>query len=180
MASRISIQTTLVGVGFTAMGVIGGFVVKEHGDKRLLLALPVVALVVNLLWSIESRRQSLSGTYIEMLLWPKLQTLAGGGLPSWEEDIESRRRWPYFLASLITDGVLLGLFVGAAVIGLVEAGKKPSPPDTLLAGGWVCVAISILFPAGLALATQCGRGTKRRKLEDAKNKQMVASISGGS
>jgi hypothetical protein len=158
-----------------------GFVVKENGDKRLLLALPLVALVVNLLWSIESRRQSLSGTYIQLLLWPELKKLAAVEFDTWEEDVDTRRRWPYFLASLITDGVLLGLFTIAGGAGLVVAAAKKPPSDALLAGGWVCVAVSILFPAGLAAATQLGRKTKKDGIKDkeAKASQMAAGASGG-
>jgi hypothetical protein len=39
----LTTQAAVVGVGLTGLGVIVGFVVKDQGDRRLLLAVPPLA-----------------------------------------------------------------------------------------------------------------------------------------
>jgi hypothetical protein len=154
MVSRTSSQATLIGVGFTAMGVIVGFTVKDGGDVRLLLALPLVALVVNLLWSIESRRVTLSGAYIRESLWPRLERWVGRELPSWEADVDTRRRGRAVLASLITDGAALLMFAAAAAIGIVVAASRRPVDEKLVIADSVIVALSVVVPAGFALTNR--------------------------
>jgi hypothetical protein len=59
-----------VGVGLTALGVIIGFVVKDHSDKGLLLAIPPLAFGVNVIWAVENRQIGWLGGYIRRLWRP--------------------------------------------------------------------------------------------------------------
>jgi hypothetical protein len=91
IVARTNSQAALVGVGLTALGVIVGFVVKDKANERLLLALPPLAALVNLLWSIENRRVTLIGAYIREALWPRLQRYTGIDA-SWEKDVHNAAR----------------------------------------------------------------------------------------
>jgi hypothetical protein len=88
---RISTVATLIGIGLTSLGVVVGFAVKEDGDVRLLLAVPPLAMLVNVLLSIEHRRITLAGAYIRGPLWTILRQHTGHQLPCWEDEVQRRR-----------------------------------------------------------------------------------------
>jgi len=144
IVGRLSSQAALVGIGLTALGVVVGLAVKEDGDQRLLLALPPLAALVNLLWSIENRRVTLAGSYIRKKLWPELQRLSG--VPySWEKDVQARRSGHGVLFSLLAEGMLVVVFAGTALIGLVVADDTVS--GKLDAAEWVLVVVAFVVPA---------------------------------
>lgn len=93
-----------------------GFIAKDRGDLSLLLVLPPVAALVNVLWSIESRRIVLSGAYIRETLWPYLRWWAAGDLPCWEDSVNERRSGVSVIASLATDGLMIAMFAGSGAV----------------------------------------------------------------
>ena len=152
MVSRASSAAALVGVGLTAFGVIIGFGIKNHRDLGLLLAVPPIAALVNLLWSIESKRITLAGAYIRQKLWPALRTWLDTDLPCWEDVNQYRRtdKWRRF-ASLLTDGLMLFMFTAAGAAALIVANNNVHIPAGVLAAEWAVVALSLAFPAGIAI-----------------------------
>jgi hypothetical protein len=122
--SRMTAQAALVGVGLTGLGVIVGLVVKEHGDHRLLLAVPPLAVSVNFLWAVENRQVGLIGEYIRTLLWPYLAR-TDKELPSWEDECAKRRRGvTNILRSIFTDFAMTMVFAGAAITSLLILGER--------------------------------------------------------
>ncbi len=152
MVSRASSAAALVGVGLTAFGVIVGFGIKSHGDLKLLLAIPPIAALVNLLWSIESKRVTLAGAYIRQQLWPALRTWLDTDLPCWEDVNQYRRtdRWRRF-ASLLTDGLMLLMFSASGAAALIVANNNVHIPAGVLAAEWGVVALSLALPVGIAI-----------------------------
>lgn len=124
ICTRMSTVSTLVGVGFTALGAILALVVKDHGDQRLLLLVPLLAFVVNVLWAIENRQVGFIGRYIRTSLWPYLAG-TDHALPSWEDECAGRRRgfWNS-LRSIVTDYVMTLVFAGFALGSMAVLGDS--------------------------------------------------------
>ncbi len=147
IVSRITLQAALVGIGLTALGVILGLVVKKDGDQRLLMAIPPLALVVNLLYSAETYRMSELGTYVRTRLWPYLRDSADPSLDSWEGYLADRRKslWRLPLIALV-DIPAMGLFCTSSVAAMILVDDVS---NTLRWVGWVLAVVSVLAPAFL-------------------------------
>jgi hypothetical protein len=138
-------------MGLTALGVVVGFAVKEKGDVRLLLAMPPLAMLVNLLLSIEHRRVVLAGAYIRGPLWDVLREHIDERLPCWEDEVQRRRRGMASTISVLCDGALIAAFAAAAFVGTVAA--RHDVGGILEAAEWTMAVAAALLPIALALAT---------------------------
>jgi hypothetical protein len=161
--SYTTAQAALIGVGLTALAVIVGFVVKEGGDDRLLLAIPPLALVINLLQAANTYRMATIGRYIQESLWPYLQREVGDeDLPSWEAEVAGRvRKWWMSLVGLVVNAPATLLFFAASVGALVEQGHVD---HDLRDVGWVCAVMSLVAPiliAGLMALARVRSRTSR-------------------
>jgi hypothetical protein len=152
IVGRTSSIAALVGVGLTAVGVIVGFAVKENGDLRLLLALPPLAMVINVLLSIEHRRIVLAGAYIRGPLWKLLRDHIDAQLPCWEDHVQRRRRGRARAISALCDGALIAGFSATAIAGLVVA--RSHVGGVLEAAEWTMAVAAALLPLALALDTR--------------------------
>jgi hypothetical protein len=151
ITSRITTQAALVGVGLTALGVLIGLAV-ENDEQRLLLAVPPLALVINLQWSIENRQVALIGKHIRTRLWRYLQDNVDTKLPSWEREMDELRQGRgYLFRSSVTDFAMPQLLALAAVASLAllanifEVGGKDETVDP----GWLWLELGVAL---LALA----------------------------
>jgi hypothetical protein len=161
--SEASAGAATVGVGLTALAVIVGFVVKDGGDERLLLTIPVLALVVNLLQAAVHHRIIRIGTYIEVDLWPYLQKFGPDDRPpSWEES-EARSGSGVIRKAmdLLSDVPAIALFSAAGVAAVIHAGHLDHTFQTV---GWVCAGLSIVLPACLV----GGTALMRRRIQGKK------------
>jgi hypothetical protein len=149
---RTSSIAALVGIGLTALGVVVGFAVKNEGDVRLLLAMPPLAMLVNLLLSIEHRRVVLAGAYIRGPLWGVLRQHISEQLPCWEDEVQRRRSGMASAISVLCDGALIAAFAAAAVTGLVAA--RHEVRGILEDAEWTMAVAAALLPIALALATR--------------------------
>ncbi len=77
IANRSSAQHTLIGLNLTAIGGIGGFVLSEHADVRLLLLLPILSPALGLLFFDHAINIKKIGTYIGEELRPALVAILG-------------------------------------------------------------------------------------------------------
>lgn len=126
MAARVNIQAALVGVALTAIGVIFGLVLDKGGNTLLLLAVPPLALIVNVLHLAESHRIGLIMDYIDGELWPYLQ-LQVGHVPSWEGTVLARQWTPSTVAvATLLDGAVTGLLLGASILALTFTTQPPT------------------------------------------------------
>ena len=156
IVSRSSAQAALVGVGLTALGVVVGLVVQKHADQRLLLALPPLALLVNLLWSIENRRIALAGRHIRKHTSVELKARTGLEHTSWEEAVEQRRQGLGVIPSLVADGALLAVFAAAGLVGLLVTPDDLVSPN-LRTAEWVIWVAAIGLPVLFAFFNALGR-----------------------
>lgn len=83
IVARISAQVTIIGLGVTGLGLILGFVIRDNGDQRLLLAIPPLSAMVAVLHAAESYRVKTLGNYIRDNLWPNPEGQVGA-IPGWE------------------------------------------------------------------------------------------------
>jgi hypothetical protein len=164
ITTRMTAQAALVGVGLTALGVIVGFVVKENGDPRLLLAIPPLAAGVNFLWAVENRQIGQLGRYIRIDLWQHLKAWTGIELPSWE-GLAAQRRVGFWnvVRSIFTDFTTTLIFAGAAVAsqivlidGVRIGNRVVKVGSTLWALDWVATALALVVPFAMT------RGNWRR------------------
>jgi hypothetical protein len=144
--NHITTQSALVGIGLTALGVIVGFVVKEKGDDQLLLAIPLLAALVNLLYAAETYRCNTIGTYIQHTLWPYLQERVqdghGPSPPNWEEWIDDKLGFMMILVG----APALALFPAASGAALIVL----SGLDTgVWIAGWSLTVIALCGPPAL-------------------------------
>jgi hypothetical protein len=127
--SHSTTQAGLIALAVTAIGLVGGFVIKEDGDPRLLLILPFLVSAAGIHSAEQGRGIALMGTYIRDSLWPYLDRihgedgLVGEAMPSWEQTVTDFRdrkkhkgRWthPSFLLLSGLPGTLI-FFFGSAV-----------------------------------------------------------------
>jgi hypothetical protein len=146
LVSYTNAQSALIGVGLTALAVIVGFVVKDGGDQRLLLAIPPLATVINLLQAANTYRMGTIGRYIQTSLWPYLQQSVNDvtGLPSWENEVASRAgSWWRALLALVVNAPATILFFVASVVAVGKAGHMDHELRDL---GWVLTGISVVVP----------------------------------
>ena len=151
LLSYSTAQSALVGVGLTTLAVIVGFVVKEDGDPRLLLAIPPLATVINLLQAANTYRMGTIGKYIQVDLWPYLQRTVKDEqhLPNWEKDVAKRMSTlKTGLPALLVNSTPIILFTAASAVALTEAGHLNHGLRDL---GWVLAAGSVLVPLLLAV-----------------------------
>jgi hypothetical protein len=144
-------QATLIGVGLTALGVVFGFVVKEGGNQRLLLAVPPLAAIISLIHASVTFRIVRVGAYIRNELWPDIQNRVGQ-IPSWQAYLAARRRGRNIVVQgLLIDGpgaTLLAFASGVAtaVVDHVDL--------ALRVGCVVCTAITFIGPFLPRLASE--------------------------
>lgn len=140
-------QAAVVGIGLTALGIIIGFVAKEGGSDRLLLAIPPLALGVILLHTSERYRINMIGRYIRQKLWPSLQQEVGT-VPSWQIEDNARRLSGKLNAlAVLLNFAGIGIFLVASIATLVQVG----PGEALW---WVdlgLTAVALAVPIGIGL-----------------------------
>jgi hypothetical protein len=91
LLAHANVQASLIALVVTAIGIVGGLVVKEDGDPRLLLILPYLVAAAGIESSNRARTIALIGAYIRDKLWPHLEKQTPGSLPSWEARISDFR-----------------------------------------------------------------------------------------
>jgi hypothetical protein len=144
-------QTTLVGVGLTALGVVFGLAVKKGGDNHLLLAVPPLAAIISLIHASVTFRIIRIGDYIRDELWPAIQGQVGP-VPSWQAYLVARRQGRNIIVQgLLNDGPGMTLMAVASV-GAVAAVDNI---DLLLRlGGVLCMAVTFISPFLPRMASQ--------------------------
>jgi hypothetical protein len=168
ITNRMTSTAALMGVGLSALGVIVGLVVKEHGDQRLLLAVPPLALTVNSLWAVENRQVGLIGQYIRTRLWPYLAD-TDERMPSWEDECARRRQGTLsVLRSIFTDFAVTLIFAGAAITSMAILGQSVNAGGhelkinlALRVCDWLLAGAAVVVPFGMTV------GNWRRTAEDA-------------
>jgi hypothetical protein len=147
IVTHITAQAAVVGLGLTAMGIIAGFVVRDGGDLRLLLAIPPIATLVVLLHTAETYRSAILGSYIRTELWPFLEQRVGA-LPSWELEAAKRRReLSAIVRSLFVDAPAVVIFIAAGVVALALNREH----ELAWWAGVALTAIAIAAPLAIAL-----------------------------
>jgi hypothetical protein len=148
---HITGQAAVVGLGLTALGVIGGFVAKE-GHDRLLLAIPPIAMLVALGSAAGAYRSTVIGRYIRDELWPHLERNLGpynGPLPSWQHYIaKTHSKWIVVLKVIFLDSPPTVLFVAASGYALYQTADES---ELLWWLGFVMTSISIAVPLVIGL-----------------------------
>jgi hypothetical protein len=164
IANRITVQSTGVGVGLTALGVIFGIVVKDDGDNRLLLAVPPLSTVICLLITRETYLMAKIGAYIRDELWPFLNRKVGeqvGELPSWESRLaRGRRSFRETMLAFILDIPAFLLFTAASAVALIVV--DPGKQGELRSVGWVLTIITLGLPAVYALIIRSEAGQQEQ------------------
>jgi len=149
---HITGQAAVVGLGLTALGVIGGFVAKE-GHDRLLLAIPPIAMLVALGYAAGAYRSTIIGRYIRDELWRHLERNLGsyeGPLPSWQRYIaKTHSRWVVLLKVIFLDAPPTIFFIGASGYALYQTADDR---EFVWWAGLVMTAISITVPLVIGLA----------------------------
>jgi len=140
--ANMNMQFAIVGLGLTAIGIILGVVAREGAERQLLLGIPPLATAIVLLRIAASVRIGAIGDYIRVELWPYIQDKVGS-LPSWEVDVERRRRSQHPITVIALNGPAVGLFSLTSLIALLFAGTAQ---PWLLAAGWACFAIMVAIP----------------------------------
>jgi hypothetical protein len=170
MHNRINAQAALVGVALAALGVVFGFVVKDHGETRLLLAVPPLALLVSLLSAAESHRVATIGDYVREVLWPYLTCELDDKLPSWEDGIGERRRGHQVVfRAIFLDGPATALFaLAAAGAQLLAKNRDPSfenIDETLWWVNWLVLFAALAAPIlmGLVIKRNSERAAELRR-----------------
>ena len=157
IVARVSSQYTIVGLGLTALGVVIGFVVRNGDDRRLLLAVPPLAAVVNLLYAGEAYTIATMGNYIREELWTALQCQVGV-LPSWEHHLALRRKGKLNIGkTLIVDGPSVALFPVVSVIAMLLVNHVST---ALKVAGWLLTTAAIVIPIWLGAANARDRAAK--------------------
>jgi hypothetical protein len=143
MLSHMTSQAALIGMGLTALGFVFGFAIRDGGDRKLLLVVPLLAAFVSLLQAGRYYQITVIATYIRKRLWPYLQKRVDEELPSWEMHIamhRSNRR--NFVLSHLIDTPAIALFVAASIFALLLV---PDDTDPMLRGaGWALTLLSVL------------------------------------
>lgn len=175
--NRMTTQAALVGVGLTALGVIVGLVVEKQADQRLLLAVPPLALTVNILWAVENRQIGCIGVYIRTTLWPYLceavgerrDPTTGKGLPSWEQYLADRRlERRNYVRSILTDFMTTTILAAAAFASLgVLVNNLNAEADAEKVNGWLLSIGFVMAVAALAIPVAMTIGNWQRAEEDA-------------
>jgi hypothetical protein len=175
--SHSTTQAGLIVLAVTAIGLVGGFVIKDDGDPKLLLILPFLVSAAGIHSAEQGRGIALMGTYIRDLLWPYLNRiyradgLAGEEMPSWEQtvtDFRNRRnhtrRWthPSFLLLSGLPGTLIfffGSLVPLVVVNFVNDADmgKLFPPDIYRVVWWLAVVLLVAHAALALTALSLGR-----------------------
>lgn len=142
-----SAQSTLVGVGLAAIGVIFGVVFRDRNpDIRLAYAIPFISFAVSALHASYEYRITRIGTYIRHALWPTVQSQVGPSLPSWED-----QRFPVRSARPVVvffDFLIPLLFGVASVLATVLTWNARS---VLSWTGIVLTLATTLTPAAVAV-----------------------------
>ena len=155
--NRSTAQSALIGLGLTAIGVIFGVVASDGGDESLLLAIPPLAMIVNLIYASETSRIAAIGKYIQLSLWPSLSRQVGGGIPSWEahrmESISKGRL-------LVLEAPAYAIFAGSSVAALLLAASSDELPLSVVGVASTVVAIAVPLYSGLV--------DRARRMKDAR------------
>lgn len=151
--SHITAQTTVIGLGITALGIIVGFVAKEGADDHLLLVVPPLSMFVILLHTAEHYRMRMLGDYIRTRLWPFLEERAGP-IPSWEGRVARyRSSQGAFAKAIAFDSPAIILFLAASVAAL---GWVWDYEDNFWRAGWLMTVIALVTPVAVALRSDSG------------------------
>ncbi len=161
--SHIAAQTTVVGLGITALGIIVGFVAKEGADSHLLLIVPPLSMFVILLFTAESYRMTMLGNHIRQDLWPFLEHQVGK-LPSWEVKISEYESSKGVLAkAAFIDSPAIILFLVASIAALKWVQDSN---DALWWAGCAMTGVAVLVPSIVAYrsrpSTRALRRSRRR------------------
>jgi hypothetical protein len=151
IARRSNAQQTLVGVGATAIGTVGGLVVADKANAVLFVVLAVVSPVFGLLWLDHALNIGQIADFIARHWdWQ----------PNWEKDYESRKhggagriRYVIFMLSMTL------VFLAPAVAGLIASFGHLDGHGGRLAGWIGAVLLTALFT--VAWLIQVGRGWRR-------------------
>lgn len=165
ITNRTTIQVTLLGTGITAIGIVVGFSVGEHPDRRLLLLVPVIAAIALFLFVNESYRIHVIGDYIRDCQFEYLRENLDPRLPSWEHHVANRefRWWQRVLDApvdllLVLAGVVACVFADFPVWRMLLAA-----PVVVAAGVHLAVSRrlrSLAQPADCeAVCKPCDRGS---------------------
>jgi hypothetical protein len=90
-------QDNLIVLVVTAIGVVAGLVIKDEGDPRLLLILPILVGAAGIRYLEQTRAIKLIGSYIREKLWLYLRAQLAEPvtspvpMPSWEEVVSASR-----------------------------------------------------------------------------------------
>jgi hypothetical protein len=145
--SHVNAQYALIGVGLTALGLIFSFVIKDHGNRHLLLIVPPLAFLFSLLHAGATYRQLRLGRYIRNQLWPYVQSYTDA-TPSWESYIEPLRHGRGVVVdSVLTDGPPTALFLIASVAATIAA---PNVDPLGRAAEWSVTALTVAAPIVIA------------------------------
>ncbi len=157
IVSRATAQSATLGLGLTAIGLVFGFAVKNRAGGDELLAVPPLALFLNLIYSAETFRIISIGEYIRTELWPYLERQAGQ-LPSWEQRVAAiRRRKSTVAMALLLDAPAFAIFVGSSVVALVAAHGDTKQDLWILDAGLTILAA--VLPAAIGLAARATAAT---------------------
>ena len=126
MAVRFQMLTGLLAGALTAVGIIAGLALGQHGNKHLLLLIPPVASSVAIIHTEQRRRINLQGRYIRDRLWPYVQERVNADLPSWENYFEEKAG---LLLVVYGEGQSLGLLLLVSVVALAAGGKVGTNGD---------------------------------------------------
>ena len=85
IAERSKAQATFLSLAITALGALGSLGFSPSGDKRLLLLIPMVSVLLGLLWLDHAANISNLGDFIKDEIMPALRSSSGrSDLPDYE------------------------------------------------------------------------------------------------
>lgn len=170
IVSRLSAQTTLVGVCLTAVGVVFGLALSDKGvPEQVVLVLPPITVCLGLFYAYNTRATILLGTYIRTKLWPALERDAANGtaLASWERFMAGYRQGEQFSSpwmrarwmALEATGAAT-VFVLPSVVALVAYGPGQALDESsALLAAWIVDAL--LTTLEIVVACQLVRDYER-------------------
>jgi len=123
IASRSQAQASMMQLTITALGAIAALAFSEHGEKLMLLVVPIVSAILGLIWIDHAANITNLGNFIRTEIMPALKAAAGmANLPDYEVAVvryEQKRSavmrlfgLPPFLVFLLTPAVTMVLAYG--------------------------------------------------------------------
>jgi hypothetical protein len=142
-------QSTLIGVGLTAIGVTAGYGFSDKGNLSVLIIIPFLAAGLILIYAGAGNRMLLIGRYIRTQLWPYIQKMTDPSLPSWEKTLREGRK--VSAKSFLRVGVSVPVAILFFALGIAAAFYAPNIGVGIRIFALVALLLSVVSGAALLI-----------------------------